>query len=130
MPRDTLRHVYPLLKRADDWYERVDIMQRHGMRKDFGGFADVLAWHVEKPGVLAIQSCTESHMNPHKEKLEMLPRVGEWVDSRSRRLELWVWAKRGAAGKEKLKLRVFRVSFLRTMIQFEETDSEVETWDS
>ena len=73
------------------------------VRQDFCGFADAIAYHLEKNETLAIQACTDDGgVQKHLEKLLALENVRVWVSQPSRRLEIWGWGKRGERGKRKL----------------------------
>lgn len=72
------------------------------IRQDFGGFADILAYKLGEPGVLAIQACVGSgDVAKHVNKLKPLANVKTWLQA-GNRLEIWSWAKRGERGARKL----------------------------
>lgn len=72
------------------------------IRQDFGGFADVLAYKKDYPGVLAINCCLDNgEVNAHVVKYEVMENVRTWLTS-GNRLEVWGWGIRGERGKRKL----------------------------
>jgi len=71
------------------------------IRQDFGGFGDALAWHMEAPGVLAINATTNGHLSDHIQKYLPMQNLKRWLIA-GNRFEIWCWAKRGDRGKRKL----------------------------
>ena len=127
MPKDTLSKCYPILTKAGYEFEREDLYLGRGRRRDFAGFADILAWKPDwsVPGMLAIQSCMEQHLVPHMESMGNNEKLYGFM-SPTRRIELWCWAKRKRNGRDKLVLRPFRVSrYAEDAIEFHEGQTEI-----
>lgn len=74
------------------------------IRQDYGGFADLIAYHPDRNETLAIQCCADNGggVSEHLKKLLALDNVRKWIKQPSRRLEVWGWGKRGERGKRKL----------------------------
>lgn len=95
-----------------------------GYRKDFMGFADILAWRplmgedlkrlcvtqMNWNGVFAVQTCGASGLSAHIKKVTVGP-VGEdlklWLLA-GNRFEIWAWGQRGARGQRKVYLPAIR----------------------
>lgn len=78
--------------------------------KDAFGFGDVLALDG-KPGSLLIQATSTPNVGSRERKImdECKVLAKAWVGA-GNRIEIWGWAKRGAAGKRKLwTLKVIEV---------------------
>lgn len=88
-------------------YKAFDVEKfiRYGnFRRDFGGFADILAYKSDEPGVLAVQCTTQTNASSHKKKIlepPVLQNLYEWLDA-SNRFVFHFWAKRGPRGKRKV----------------------------
>lgn len=82
------------------------------VRQDFGGFADILAFGMDK-GVLAVQATTGANVAARVSKLtrdeKVAPVVRRWLEA-GNRLQVHGWAKQGARGKRKTwTLRVVEI---------------------
>jgi hypothetical protein len=110
MPSQTTKHCYPLLKKYGLDYERVEHRNAYtGTSHDFKGFADILAWTPRRPGVLAIQACSESTFLAHREKLVSLTTpILSWLSARNR-FEIWCWCDRVVKTQKRRVLRPITV---------------------
>jgi len=87
----------------------VEIVERWipyvNRRKDFMGFADLLCFRHNEPGVLAIQATTASHSSDHWKKiLENViinAALRAWITAGNRFL-FHLWSKKGKRGKRKI----------------------------
>lgn len=74
-------------------------------RVDFGGFADVLAWRGDVPGVLAVQATTDSNVSARIRKVlassELRDRVTDWTLA-GNQYQVWGWGLHGERGKRKV----------------------------
>jgi len=64
---------------------------KKGVRKDFGGFADMIAWDCDR--AIAIQVTTRAQRKAHYEKILGNEKARRWDDAPSRGIELWCWRK-------------------------------------
>jgi hypothetical protein len=72
-------------------------------RRDFLGFAEVLAIERGRPGVQAIPACTVGNRSKRLARLATEPvrgHVRAWVGA-GNRLAVWGWAKPGGRGERK-----------------------------
>lgn len=70
-------------------------------RVDLWGYADLVGYRADEPGVTAYQVTTAAHLADREAKVRALPDVVEFLRA-GNRLELHGWAKRGPRGKRKL----------------------------
>lgn len=70
-----------------------------GIRKDFGGFADLIAYNAEH--TLAVQVTVKEKMLEHVEKVKDNQPLKKWLGSYHRHFVIHGWAKRGERGKRK-----------------------------
>ena len=70
------------------------------IRKDWGGFGDILAAHPLH-GILLVQSCAGASAAAREAKALGSPALNTWK-SAGGKAEVWSWALRGARGKRKL----------------------------
>jgi hypothetical protein len=82
----------------------ADVVERylhHARRKrDFLGFADVLAVRRGEPGTLAVQATTLAHVRDRLDRCRSRPELVAWLAA-GNRLEVWGWFK--SAGRWKVK---------------------------
>lgn len=71
------------------------------IRQDLFGIGDIVAVHVEHPGVLMVQCTSASNMSSRVKKILAAPVTPTWIAA-GNRLEVWGWSKKGARGKRKL----------------------------
>lgn len=97
--------------RSDSWtafvvekWVTVPGMPGGGIRRDLGGFADVLAWRphtsivrddingiwLKGGGFLAVQACAGSGLAAHRKKLLAEPNLRSWLESGGR-CAIWAW---------------------------------------
>ena len=81
---------------------RIPFPKPQGTKFDFLGVIDVIAIEPGKIGSTGIQSTTNTggHHAKHRDKIIAEPRARAWVEAQNR-IELWTWAKQGAAGRAK-----------------------------
>lgn len=76
-----------------------------GIRRDFGNFADILAWRADRPGVLAIQTHPAASLAEHRRKMlttpEIVEKVRAWLQA-GNTFRLEGWGLRGERGCRKL----------------------------
>jgi hypothetical protein len=90
-----------LLRRCRYTADVVERYLHHARRKrDFLGFADVLAVRRGEPGTLAIQASTLAHVRDRLDRCRSRPELAAWLAA-GNRLEVWGWFKR--AGRWKVK---------------------------
>ena len=65
-----------------------------GVRRDFMGFADVIAVSRREPDILAIQATTLANVSARLAKARSCPELKVWL--KSARFEVWGWAKRAS----------------------------------
>jgi len=89
----------------DKGYE-VDVVERWisfggkgGIRKDFGGFADLIAYNADH--TLAIQVTTKENVNARIKKVKGMETLDKWLSAHHRHFIVHGWAKRGERGKRK-----------------------------
>ncbi len=70
-------------------------------RQDLYNFADIVAIHPEKLGVLAIQTTSGSNASARRKKILDNPIVKIWLLG-GNKVEVWSWAKQGPRGKRKV----------------------------
>lgn len=92
---------------------RIPFPKPQGTKFDFLGVIDVIAVEPGRIGSVGIQSTTNTggHHAKHRDKILAESRALSWVEAQNR-LELWTWAKQGAAGKAKrwtLRIERFEV---------------------
>lgn len=82
---------------------RIPFPKPQGTKFDFLGVIDVVAIDPGGTGAIGIQSTTNTGGQHSKHRMKILnePRARAWVAA-GNRLELWTWAKQGAAGARKL----------------------------
>ena len=82
----------------------IDIVERFihgaGVRRDYGGFADMIACHPLH-GIVAVQSCAGSSHAAHADKVGTAPGLIPWLDAGGK-VQLCSWSLRGARGKRKV----------------------------
>lgn len=103
------KHGYVVGKTEQPWNQFSKV------RKDFCGFADLIAFHPDKNDVLAVQCCSDNggDVSAHVKKLTALDSVRKWIKQPCRRLEIWGWGKRGVRGKRKMwTLRVIEINIV------------------
>lgn len=71
------------------------------IRQDFAGFADILAFKKDTPGVLAIQTTSMDNVSARLKKISENEHVEEWKAA-GNRVVVHGWAKRGPRGKRKV----------------------------
>ena len=71
------------------------------IRQDFGGFADILAYKPEIPGVLAIQTTSDSNIANRVAKSSQNSNLRAWLASGAS-FEVWGWGRKGKRGKRKI----------------------------
>ncbi len=72
---------------------------RARVRRDLGGFGDVLAWHPAL-GILAVQATTGANAAARLAKALREPRLRTWLEAGGR-FAVWSWRKGGARRKRK-----------------------------
>ncbi len=85
---------------------KVEYWSHYAKRRiDFGGFADILAWRGDIPGVLAVQATTDSNVSARIRKVldnsDLCDRVRDWQLA-GNVYQVWGWGKHGARGERKL----------------------------
>ena len=70
------------------------------IRKDWGGFGDLLAAHPLH-GILLVQSCAGASAAARYTKAQSCPALEIWKAAGGR-AEVWSWGKKGERGKRKL----------------------------
>ena len=71
------------------------------IRQDLFGIGDIVAVHVEHPGVLMVQCTSASNMSSRVKKILAAPVTPTWIAA-GNQIEVWGWSKKGARGKRKL----------------------------
>ncbi len=61
-----------------------------GIRRDFCGFGDILAFRAGEAGALAIQATSRSNQSSRVKKAKAQPSLYEWLAA-SNRFEVWSW---------------------------------------
>lgn len=85
---------------------RIPFPKPQGTTIDLFGVIDIIALDLSAPvgqrtiGIQATSGGTGGSHSPHRAKILAEPRVLDWLAA-GNRLELWSWAKQGAAGKRK-----------------------------
>lgn len=75
---------------------------RPWITRDLYVIVDVMAFHPDRPGVLAIQATTAANLGAREVKAKAEPRAALWCRAgMGRRLQLWGWRKVGERGKRK-----------------------------
>jgi hypothetical protein len=72
------------------------------VRQDFGGFADIIAYHPDGTITLAVQATTGGNVSARLEKLAACEAAKAWTKSYARELVVHGWALQGARGKRKV----------------------------
>jgi hypothetical protein len=79
-----LRRSHYLPDVVERWLPRIN------RRRDFLGFADILAVRPGDPGVLAIQATTRGHVSDRLARARSRPELVTWLRS-GNRFEVWGW---------------------------------------
>ena len=75
---------------AADVVERFHSHGGKSWRKDFCGFADIIAFRAQEGGCLAVQATSRSNQSTRLRKAKAIPALYEWLTS-SNRFEVWGW---------------------------------------
>ncbi len=75
-------------------------IQAARVRKDWGGFGDILAAHASQ-GILLVQSCAAASAAARETKARACPALEVWKAAGGR-AEVWAWSKKGPRGGRKL----------------------------
>lgn len=129
----TYQRTTALLKQFPYHYDKVEQWisrgnYASGFRRDFGNFADVLAWlRTPQPsnaltdlwGTLAIQTCTKQTLSEHINKVRRDPQIRDRLASwlQSNRFEIWAWKRHLPKGR-------VRSTYIPSFVRFESTPSD------
>jgi hypothetical protein len=96
----------------------ADVVERWiaqaGVRKDFLGFADILAFSPHEPGVLAVQATSLSNISSRLAKARSKPELKAWLAAEGRTFEVWGWVLR--AGRWQVKRLAVRGEDLQNVV--------------
>jgi hypothetical protein len=92
----------------------IEQFRKAGIRQDLFGFADLIAFHPEKPGIILIQSTSGGEHARRVAKIHGVDVARKWVKDPIRQIAVVSWSKR----KQKLKKGWSKKSFWSPRIEF------------